>query len=84
MQVMVPFRYELFVKELVSLVKEGKIPMERIDDAVERILRVKFVAGLFEFNFSDRPSLETIGCKVTFAMVISPLNLTPLQPFHLW
>ncbi|XP_059430406.1 uncharacterized protein LOC132164015 [Corylus avellana] len=62
--VMVPFRYELFVKDLVSLVKEGKIPMERIDDAVERILRVKFVAGLFEFNSSDRPSLDTIGCKL--------------------
>ncbi|XP_059430405.1 uncharacterized protein LOC132164014 [Corylus avellana] len=62
--VMVPYRYELFVKDLISLVKEEKIPMERIDDAVERILRVKFVAGLFELNSSDRPSLDTIGCKL--------------------
>jgi beta-glucosidase-like glycosyl hydrolase len=68
MQVMVPYRYELFLKDLISLVKEEKIPIERIDDAVERILRVKFVAGLFELNSSDRPSLDTIGCKVTFAI----------------
>ncbi|XP_062173177.1 uncharacterized protein LOC133878620 isoform X3 [Alnus glutinosa] len=62
--VMVPYRYELFVKDLISLVKEEEIPMERIDDAVERILRVKFVAGLFEFPFTDRSLLDTIGCML--------------------
>ncbi|PHT68558.1 hypothetical protein T459_28045 [Capsicum annuum] len=45
--VMVPFRYELFLTEMLSLVELGKIPMTRIDDAVELILRDKFVAGLF-------------------------------------
>jgi beta-glucosidase len=68
MQVMVPYRYELFVKDLISLVKKEEIPMERIDDAVERILRVKFIAGLFEFPFIDRSLLDTIGCMVTFAV----------------
>jgi beta-glucosidase len=68
MQVMVPYRYELFVKDLISLVKKEEIPMERIDDAVERILRVKFIAGLFEFPFTDRSLLDTIGCMVTFAV----------------
>lgn len=38
--------------------------MSRIDDAVERILRVKFVAGLFEHPFSDRSLLDKVGCKV--------------------
>lgn len=33
---------------LVSCVKEGLIPMSRIDDAVRRILRVKVRLGLFE------------------------------------
>lgn len=62
--VMVPFRYELFLDELLSLVESGEIAMERIDDAVERILRVKFVAGLFEHPFADRSLLEIVGCKL--------------------
>lgn len=64
MQVMVPFYYEQFMEELKYLVESGKVPMARIDDAVERILRVKFVAGLFEHPFSDRSLLDTVGCKV--------------------
>jgi len=46
--VMVPDRYQEFFDTLVSLVKEGKVPMSRIDDAVRRILRVKFAMGLME------------------------------------
>lgn len=66
MQVMVPFKFD-FVEDLIFLVESGQIPMARIDDAVERILRVKFVAGIFEFPFTDRSLLDTVGCKVTFA-----------------
>ncbi|MEI6072711.1 MAG: glycoside hydrolase family 3 N-terminal domain-containing protein [Verrucomicrobiae bacterium] len=44
--VMVTTRYREFISLLQELVKEGKIPMERIDDAVTRILRVKFAQGL--------------------------------------
>lgn len=33
---------------LIKLANNGDIPMERIDDAVTRILRVKFTAGMFE------------------------------------
>lgn len=62
--VMVPFRYMMFLEELTHLVKTGKIPITRIDDAVERILRVKFVAGLFEFPFSDRSLSDIAGCKM--------------------
>lgn len=62
---MVPFRYEQFVKDLVYLVEHGNISMSRIDDAVERILRVKFVSGLFEHPFSDRSLLDIVGCKVS-------------------
>ncbi|XP_008220446.1 PREDICTED: beta-glucosidase BoGH3B-like [Prunus mume] len=62
--VMVPFRYEQFVKDLVYLVEHGNISMSRIDDAVERILRVKFVSGLFEHPFSDRSLLDMVGCKL--------------------
>lgn len=44
---MVPFDYT-FCEDLLALVKEGKVPMSRINDAVERILTVKYELGLFE------------------------------------
>lgn len=37
-----------YVKELVNLVAEGKVEEHLVDDAVKRILRVKFELGLFE------------------------------------
>ncbi|CAH8382083.1 unnamed protein product [Eruca vesicaria subsp. sativa] len=61
--VMVPYKYEKFIDELTSLVQSGDIPMSRIDDSVERILRLKFTAGLFENPFSDRSFLKFVGCK---------------------
>lgn len=73
--VMVPYKYEKFINELTSLVKDGKILMSRIDDAVERILRLKFTAGLFEHPFSDRSLLKFVGCKVDSAYDFSH-NLT--------
>lgn len=62
---MVPHRYEKFLEDLVFLVESGRISMTRIDDAVERILRVKFVVGLFEYPFSDRSLFDVVGCKVS-------------------
>lgn len=44
---MVPTGYS-FCTDLVQLVKEGKVSMARIDDAVRRILTVKYELGLFE------------------------------------
>ncbi len=46
--VMVPDRYPEFIRVLTELVEEGRVPMERIDDAVRRILRVKFAMGLMD------------------------------------
>ncbi len=46
---MVPYDYS-FAELLLQCVKEGSVPMSRIDDAVRRILRVKMQVGLF-----DRP-----------------------------
>jgi beta-glucosidase len=43
---MVPLDYS-FADLTIQLVKEKKVPMTRIDDAVRRILRVKFELGLF-------------------------------------
>ncbi|KAH7542282.1 hypothetical protein FEM48_Zijuj02G0057000 [Ziziphus jujuba var. spinosa] len=41
--VRVPYEFEEFMNHLTSLVESGEIPEARIDDAVERILRVKFM-----------------------------------------
>lgn len=66
---MVPFRYEQFVEDLIALAESGVVPLSRIDDAVQRILRVKFVSGLFEHPFSDRSLLQIVGCKVNLGGV---------------
>ncbi len=44
---MVPSDYS-FSDLLIQLAKEGGVPMSRIDEAVRRVLRVKFDLGLFE------------------------------------
>lgn len=44
---MVPLDYS-FADHLIALVKEGAVPQTRIDEAVRRILRVKYELGLFE------------------------------------
>lgn len=46
--VMLTDRYKEFISLLQELVEEGKVPMSRIDDAVTRILRVKFAMGMME------------------------------------
>jgi len=62
--VMVPTRYREYYTDLVALAKEGKVPMSRIDDAVTRILRVKFAMGLMDANRSqlaDRSLQKSFG-----------------------
>lgn len=59
-----PHRYQQFTDDMTYLVESGEILISRIDDAVERILRVKFAAGIFEYPFSNRSLLNTVGCKV--------------------
>jgi beta-glucosidase len=49
---MEPTNYRNFFNTLKALVEEGRVPMARIDDAVTRILRVKFAMGLMDKNRS--------------------------------
>lgn len=53
--------YTDFIRLLKEAVEEGSIPTERLDDAVRRILRVKFEMGLFESPFSDTTLLVSVG-----------------------
>ena len=50
---------ELFRDELPALVKAGRVPMARIDDAVRRVLRVKFRLGLFDRPDPDPAAADT-------------------------
>ncbi len=49
--------YIQFIQDLKASVAEGKVPLTRINDAVSRILRVKFEMGLFEHPYTDDPAL---------------------------
>ncbi len=57
--VMTPFEYKDFMFNMQKALANGDIPKERLDDAVRRILTVKFKTGLF-----DRPAVDVKGLSV--------------------
>ncbi|KAJ0974143.1 hypothetical protein J5N97_016108 [Dioscorea zingiberensis] len=61
--IMVPQNYVEFINDLTLLVNKNVIPMSRIDDAVRRILRVKFIMGLFENPLADLSLADQLGKK---------------------
>ncbi|GMP91820.1 hypothetical protein CsSME_00042332 [Camellia sinensis var. sinensis] len=61
--VMVPFNHTEFIDILTGLVNDNVIPMSRIDDAVRRILRVKFTMGLFENPLADLSMVDQVGSQ---------------------
>ncbi|ESQ43803.1 hypothetical protein EUTSA_v10005832mg [Eutrema salsugineum] len=61
--VMVPFEYKEFLEKLTKLVNGGYIPMSRIDDAVRRVLRVKFSLGLFEKPLAEETLAAEFGSE---------------------
>jgi len=44
-------------KELPALVHSGKVPMAVVDEAVRRVLRVKYAMGLFDHPFTEGPEV---------------------------
>ncbi|HEY3762902.1 MAG TPA: glycoside hydrolase family 3 N-terminal domain-containing protein [Verrucomicrobiae bacterium] len=50
-----------FIRDLKELVAEGNVPQSRIDDAVTRILRVKYQMGLFTNPWTDPSLTAEIG-----------------------
>lgn len=58
---MVPYDAERFINSLTAAVESGAVSQERIDDAVRRILTVKFELGLFERGLPDESLLEQVG-----------------------
>jgi beta-glucosidase len=65
--IMIPYapgtanNYVEFITDLKELIAEGKVPQSRIDDAVSRILLVKFRMGLFEPISGPAVPINSIG-----------------------
>ena len=60
---MVAYNYEPFCDDLIALVKEGKVKESRIDDAVRRILQVKFDLNLFNKPTTNPKDYPEFGSK---------------------
>jgi beta-glucosidase len=61
---MVPQKYKELYAALKDLAEKGEVPMSRIDDAVTRILRVKFALGLLDegrTQLADRRLHQSFG-----------------------
>ena len=75
---------------LVELVKEGKIPMSRIDDACRRVLRMKYRLDLFKnptqklknypkFGGEEFAKLALEGATESMVLLKNKSNILPLQ-----
>ncbi len=60
---MIPYNFK-FCNYLIELVNEGEVSQSRIDDAVRRILTLKFELGLFDKPVSDYKSYPDFGSKL--------------------
>lgn len=77
---------------LAELVREGKVSTREIDNAVRRILRLKFEAGLFENPYADAAqadartatpdaiALARLAAQRTAVLLKNDKGLLPLQP----
>ncbi len=59
---MVPYECD-FCDALKELVEEGSVSMERIDDAVRRVLRLKYRLGLFDTPDTSIADYPKFGCE---------------------
>ena len=55
--------YDDFIRLAIESTKEGSIPMQRIDDAVSRILRIKKKIGLFDKAIKKPKNTKIVGSK---------------------
>lgn len=59
---MVPYDTS-FCTDLIELVNENRVPMSRIDDAVARVLRLKYRLGLFEKPYQEIEEYPDFGSE---------------------
>ena len=65
---MVPDDWAKFESTLKGLVQSGDVPQSRIDDAVSRILKVKFEMGLFENPMPPSGQADQVGSAANRAV----------------
>ena len=59
--VMLPYDYVGFTNVMKQAITNGDISMERLDDAVRRILLVKYESGLFDHPYGDPSLVLNVG-----------------------
>ena len=81
-----------YANHLAELVEEGAVPLDVLDEAVRRVLRLKFALGLFEHPYTDESLAEQIVLGADFrtlalevarqSMVLlkNEADLLPLKP----
>jgi len=57
------YNHRTYIDTLKTLISQGAITLNRIDDAVKRILTQKFRLGLFEHPYADRYLLSQVGSQ---------------------
>lgn len=83
--VMVPFHWKAFYDNTLRAVEQGRIPMARLDDAVRRILRVKFSLAIASavpasVEALQAPELARRAVRESAVLLKHRPGLLPLQP----
>jgi beta-glucosidase len=73
----------LFSRHLSELVRSGEVPQEKIDQAVRRILRIKFALGLFDHPYTPEPAsggkAQPDAADVEFARTVAERSFVLLK-----
>lgn len=59
--IMVPIHYKRFISNLTIAVEKKNVSIDRINEAVRRILYTKFELGLFENAYANKEALASVG-----------------------
>ncbi|WP_017445492.1 glycoside hydrolase family 3 protein [Gayadomonas joobiniege] len=93
--IMVPEHFEAFYHNTIAQVKQGVIPITRVNDAVRRLLRAKVRWGLFEkdepssritaeiknsFNSKEHKDLSREAVRKSLVLLKNNRNILPLSP----
>ncbi len=89
--VMVPFDFRRFINNVIRATEIGDLAMERLDDAVARILTVKHAMGLFDPSPAPPPPIDVVGCDAhrrlarravaaSTVLLTDPAGMLPLEP----
>jgi beta-glucosidase len=80
-----------YLNELPGLVKSGKVPAGVLDEAVRRVLRIKFKAGLFDHPYADpnrektdilTPENREVARKLAFESLVLLQNNNDVLPLN--